>query len=233
MFCCPRNLKNIFNIKFVAFNYIVKWKEECYIVNKNNKKIFVVLTLLILLIVLILGYTYSKYKQSVQVSTKSTIAKWSFAGSVSNTKNSSTETTISLADTVESDKVKEQRIAPGTKGEFNIVIDATGSEVDLDYDVLISSETHKPTNLYFLYNGEKYTTLSSLIEKVNEDNTKEFSGTIKHNESSQIVTYTIGWDWPYETIIDNVIQDESDLQDALNDISDYVFTLMITGIQAQ
>ncbi|MCI8310189.1 MAG: hypothetical protein HFJ45_08565 [Clostridia bacterium] len=84
-----------------------------------------------------------------------------------------------------------------------------------------------------MYNGEKYTTLSSLIEKVNEDNTKEFSGTIKHNESSQIVTYTIGWEWPYETIIDNVIQDESDLQDALNDISDYVFTLMITGIQAQ
>lgn len=206
---------------------------------KNQKKLFVVIALLLLLVVLIIGYTFSKYKQSVEVSTKSTVAKWSFAGSVANSKHSSTETTISLADTVDSSTVKEQRIAPGTSGSFNIVIDATGSEVDLDYDVSVKSETRKPTNLYFTYNGERFSTLSSLIEKVDENNSKEFSGTIEHAKSedaSQVVTYTVGWEWPYETKVNNVVQpgaDEADLEDGLNGISDYVFTLMITGTQAK
>lgn len=205
----------------------------------NKKRLFVVVLLALLLVVLVLGYTFSKYKQSIEVSTKSTVAKWSFAGSVLNAKNSSTETTISLADTVESSTIKEQRIAPGTKGTFNIVIDATGSEVDLDYDVSVKSETRKPTNLYFTYNGEKYTTLKSLIDMVNGKNTKEFSGTIEHAKSSndsQVVTYTVGWEWPYETKVNNVLQagaDEADLADGLNGISDYVFTLMITGTQSK
>lgn len=196
------------------------------------------LALILLFIVLLLGYTFSKYKQNISVNTSSTVAKWSFSGSVVNSKTSSTDTTISLADTVNSSKVKSQKIAPGTSGKFSIVIDATGSEVDLEYDVAIASETHKPTNLYFTYNGENYSTLSDLINKINKTNdedkgTKEFSGIISHKAENKIVTYDIDWNWPYETVIDNVLQDDKDLSDGLNNISDYVFSLTITGTQAE
>ena len=118
----------------------------------KRKKIGIVAVVLILLIALITGYTYSKYHQSVSVNVTSAVAKWKFSGEIVNSKNSSTESTISLADTIESSSVAEKRIAPGTKGEFSIVIDATGSEVDLSYIVELTEETNKPQNLFFTYN---------------------------------------------------------------------------------
>ena len=154
---------------------------------KNKKKTLFIILLISVLIVLAVGYTYSKYRQSVNISATSAVAKWSFTGSFSDSKHSTVKT-ISLADTVNSDSILEKRIAPGTNGKFSIVIDATGSEIDLDYDVTVSSETDKPTNLYFLYDGKKYTTLNSLIETVKSDNTKEFSGTILHNSEDKIKT---------------------------------------------
>jgi hypothetical protein len=203
------------------------------LLKKTRKRFFVVFALFALVAVLILGYTFSKYKDVVEVSTKSTVAaKWSFKGSLTNSENSTTTTKISLADTVNSTTVKSGRIAPGTSGTFNIVIDASGSEVDIDYDVLIKDETVKPTNLYFKYQGEKYSTLTELMGSVNDNNNtkKLLSGTLKHEES-QVKTYTIEWDWPYETFVNNVAQDEIDLNDS--QISDYQFTIAITGTQAE
>ena len=37
--------------------------------------------------------------------------------------------------------------------------------------------------------------------------------------------------WPYETVVENVLKDDVDMQDAKN-ISDYNFTVKITGSQA-
>ena len=100
--------------------------------NKQKKITKIVIVAILLLVVIMLGYTFSKYAKSYTIPTSSTVAKWSFAGEVFNSKNSSTETTISLADTIKNSKIKENRIAPGTNGDFTIVVDATGSEVDLD-----------------------------------------------------------------------------------------------------
>ncbi|MBR1540068.1 MAG: hypothetical protein IJ629_02680 [Clostridia bacterium] len=46
--------------------------------------------------------------------------------------------------------MKTERIAPGTSGNFKIIIDASGSEVGVDYDVTSLGEgNNKPDNLYF------------------------------------------------------------------------------------
>ena len=90
--------------------------------NKQKKITKIVIVAILLLVVIMLGYTFSKYAKSYTIPTSSTVAKWSFAGEVFNSKNSSTETTISLADTIKNSKIKENRIAPGTNGDFTIVI---------------------------------------------------------------------------------------------------------------
>jgi hypothetical protein len=200
---------------------------------KNHKKLYVILALVLVLAIVLLGYAYSKYKKSVEVTTTSTVAKWSFSGAVVDSQKSSVEDTISLADTVNSSAVKTGTIAPGTSGEFDIVIDATGSEVDIDYDVTVKDETSKPQNLYFTYgdDGKQYSTLEELLEKVNDDGTKEFSGTISKDADSAVKTYTISWNWPYETIVNGELQDDKDLEDASKDILDYTFTLVINGTQ--
>ena len=99
----------------------------------NKKRIGAFVAVLILLVALLMGYTFSKYTQSVTVKASSAVARWKFSGQLVNSKNSSATTTISLADTIESDSIVKNKIAPGTKGDFNIVIDADGSEVDLSY----------------------------------------------------------------------------------------------------
>ena len=143
--------------------------------NKRKKIIAIAIVAILLLVVIMLGYTFSKYTKSYTIPTSSTVAKWSFSGEVFNSKNSSTETTISLADTTKNPKIKENKIAPGTNGDFTIVVDATGSEVDLDYKVELIEETNKPQNLKFSYNGNIYNSLSELISS--ED---IFSGKINH-----------------------------------------------------
>lgn len=196
----------------------------------NKKKIGLIIVLAVIVVAIILGYTFSKYTESVTIGTSSAVAKWQFTGQITNGENSSTgETTISLADTIDSETITSGNIAPGTSGEFQIIIDATGSEVDIDYTVELENETDKPTNLVFRYDGSKYSSLSELISSIAS------SGTISktsEDQEDQTVTYNIEWEWPYETTTDGVLQDEYDLIDGQT-ISDYVFTVKITGTQVK
>lgn len=199
----------------------------------NRKRIYLVAILLVILIAVIVGYTYSKYTQSYQTTISTAVARWSFTGEVINNGKSSLTETISLADTINSDSIRQGKIAPGTYGEFDIVIDATGSEVDLSYDVELLEETDKPQNLYFIYEGENYESLSDLISALNSDSQKIFSGKILESDSNKTVTYHISWNWPYETL-DNEGNplDEIDLADGQS-ISDYIFSVKITGTQVK
>lgn len=194
---------------------------------KQNKHLKIVVIAVLLMLVLLLGYTFAKYTKSYTIPTSSTVAKWSFAGEVFNSKNSSTTTTISLADTIENSKIKGERIAPGTNGDFTIVVDATGTEVDLDYKVELVEETNKPQNLKFSYNGTVYNSLSELIgaEEV-------FEGKISHSDENMKKEIFVEWEWPYETYNEQgVLLDEVDMQDGEN-IDNYEFTLKINGTQS-
>ena len=90
--------------------------------------------------------------------------------------------------------VENGKIAPGSNGEFDIVIDAIGSEKELKYKVNIKESGFKPDNLLFAIkkNGKlgdyKYKSLKELAEK-------ELNGKIYNS----VETYTIVWCWEYQT----------------------------------
>ena len=164
------------------------------------------------------GSTYSKYYSKIDGTGNAEIARWAFKA------NNQTKTiaNIKLSNTYNENKLVANKIAPGTQGSFDIVLDATGADVAIDYAVTFDNLTNKPTNLKFTYNG---TTANSLegLENV-------LKGRIGLNDS-RTKTLTINWDWAYQTgtnendILNN---DRIDTNDAGKD---FTFDITITGTQ--
>ncbi len=186
--------------------------------DKNKKIILGIAILLFLIIGIIVEFAMSKYTTDITGSSISTTAKWIFKSSSEFSK-----TPINLNDTITRKTVTVNKIAPGSSGSFDIVIDTTGCETEVDYQVLISNETNKPVNLLYNIDGnnKRYASLQELLnENVN--------GTIKVNDE-KIRTFTIKWSWDYSTSIEN---DIIDTKYATSSNLNYTFDINIIGTQA-
>ena len=73
-----------------------------------------------------------------------------------------TMTNINLAQTYNSSTLMQNRIAPGTRGSFDIKIDTTGSEVGINYNVKFENENSKPQNLQYTYDGHIVSSIKEL-----------------------------------------------------------------------
>ena len=166
--------------------------------------------------------TFSKYTNKVIGDGETEIAKWSFK------VNQETEqfATIKLADTYDKTTLLNGKIAPGTKGSFDLVIDATDSEVGVKYEVDFQNETNKPTNLIFKSNNKTVSTIEELEDVLTD--------TINADDTNKVRTLTINWEWPYETGTENAIlnNDKIDTNEGLQAL-DYNFDIVVTGTQVQ
>lgn len=192
---------------------------------KSKKRIFLFALLLLLLIVIILirGNSYSKYVTQVDGKGVIQVAKWAF---LVNGQTASI-TNLNLAQTYHSDTLVSNRIAPGTRGSFDIVIDTTGAEVGINYDVVFSNESNKPQNLLFTYDGHTSSSIKELEAFL--------TGTIAANSTEKVKTMTIEWNWPYETgstTSEKASQDIEDTQDGKT-LEQYQFDIQITGTQVE
>lgn len=167
-----------------------------------------------------LGITYSKYTNVVSGDGETQVAKWSFK------VNEQTEefATIKLAETYDKSTLQSGRIAPGTKGSFDLIIDATDSEVGVKYEVDFLEETNKPTNLIFKSGNKTVSTIEEL-ESVLTD-------TINADDTNKVRTLTINWEWPYETKTGNGVaqNDKIDTSEGLKAL-EYTFNVKVTGTQ--
>lgn len=172
----------------------------------------------------IMGVTNSKYINRINGDGETEIAKWHF------TVNDATETaeTIKLADTYNEDTLINGRIAPGTSGSFDLVVDATGSEVGVKYEVDFKNETNKPSNLKFKYNDG---TTEHKLDQI-EDLEQYFTDTINADDADKTRTLTVDWEWEYETGTGSEIttNDEIDTDEGLAAL-DYSFDVVVTGTQ--
>lgn len=122
--------------------------------HKNKGLIFiVVLFLTITIISSSIGlWAWAKYTSAQSGNATAQIAKWSFDLRLKEGKSGATETSgpIDLAST-QFNHVANDRIAPGTSGLFYVIVDTTGTEVDVLYNVNITLE-NCPRNIKF-YRG--------------------------------------------------------------------------------
>lgn len=186
-----------------------------------TKKIIVGVALVAIGASTFIGITHSKYTNKITGNGETEIAKWNFV------VNEATEQmeTIKLADTYNKDTLINGRIAPGTSGSFDLVIDATDAEVGVKYKVDFEDETNKPSNLKFKYND-------MIFDEI-EDYEDVFTGIIDADDTNKTRTLTVDWEWAYETTDNDNTLEENDNTDTTEGLEalDYSFNITVTGTQ--
>ena len=120
---------------------------------------------------------------------------------------------VNLAETIDNKTLVNEKIAPGTKGNFEIIIKA---KENINYEITFESKNSKPSNLQFYIpeNNKRYNTLEELDDIL--------KGNIFKNEEKRILIY---WEWCYETNKENNIQDTIDAKK----IREYNFLIYVKG----
>ena len=188
-------------------------------VKSKNKGAVVVLALIVAIILSM--YAYSKYTSTLTGNGTSTVAKWSFK------VNGQTQTIpdIELGETMDAhNNVVTPKLAPGTSGHFDLILDGSGSEVAIDYNIKLAI-TQKPTNLKF-YLDDKYQTPIS-----ETDGTLNIAGSIALEDVNTPLTKTIYWQWPYETGKTSNEIDKNDETDTKDSGKNVTMTITVTGTQ--
>lgn len=186
-----------------------------------TKKTIIGVTLAIIGASAFFGITHSKYINKISGNGETEIAKWNFV------VNDSTEQmeTIKLADTYDQDTLINGRIAPGTRGSFDLVIDASNAEVAVKYEVDFENETNKPSNLKFKYKDR-------VLDEI-EDYEEFFTDIIDADDTNKTRTLTVDWEWAYETTNNDNTLEENDKVDTDEGLEalDYSFDIVVTGTQ--
>ncbi len=188
---------------------------------KNKKIVLIAIAIIAIIIAFVGGGAYAKYMSKVSGNGIAEVANWSFKVNESSEQIQS----ISLKSTENNSKLLNNKIAPGTEGNFQIKLDATGSDVAIKYAVKFEEKSKKPTNLKFTYNGKEYSSLGFLQN--------ELEDTIDATTETKVKIINIGWNWKYETgsseqeIYKN---DKIDTNEA-KQLRDYNFDIIVSGIQ--
>lgn len=120
---------------------------------------------------------------------------------------------INLTDTVDNETLVYEKIAPGTSGGFEILLNANQN---MSYKIEFESKNEKPNNLQFYTKegGKRYSTLEELGENL--------TGEILENEEEIVPIY---WEWKYET---NQEQNKQDTLEAKK-MREYHFLIYVQG----
>ncbi len=105
---------------------------------------------------------------------------------------------INLMDTIDKKTLVKEKIAPGTKGHFEIVLI---SNRDINYKIIFENLNEKPQNLVFSIKGSdrEYDNLNELQQ--------ELIGNLEKNKVKRI---DVNWRWKYENNLADNLQDTKD-----------------------
>ena len=189
--------------------------------NKKKTALLVICAILAIILSFMIGKTFAKYVSEVKGAGTAEIANLVF---IVNGKEDVVQN-VNLLSTYHNETLINNKVAPGTSGSFNIVVDATGSEVGVDYAIEFLNESQKPQNLIFIYEDKPYTTIQDLE--------KDLSGTINANDENKIRNVTINWEWQYETGENANEIDQNDIIDTNNakQLENYTFDIHVKGTQ--
>lgn len=114
------------------------------------------------------------------------------------------KTNLSLIETADKTTLINEKIAPGSSGEFSIFLNAKGN---IDYELIFNSINEKPTNLKFITIKEDKVFEARSLEELS----KYLSGKISKDEQIEI---KVKWYWNFENVENESITDLQDTIDA-------------------
>ena len=127
---------------------------------------------------------------------------------------------INLLDSADKTTFVYEKIAPGSKGEFEIELN---SNQNLKYRIEFKSNNAKPQNLNFkVFNDNVFLDEANTLEKLSES----MKGNINKNQK---IIYKIEWYWEFQNSHELEKVDIQDTNDAKN-INQYNFDVYTYGI---
>ncbi len=201
--------------------------------DKKQKKMFLSIVAILILIVLLIGFTFAKYYSVYEGAVSVQAAKWSFRVNGWNPVETEKLSLTRLASTTNIN-LEEGKIAPGYGGEIPIEIDATGSEVDVNYHIEVEESGNKPPNLVYRLRYEnntsspEYSNLQDLFQLC-------MYGNILRTDENKVKKATLIIYWPYEiSATSEQVQAADKVDTSIGEAEqyDYGFTLKVIGKQA-
>lgn len=170
-----------------------------------KKRICILITILILIIFIIFLLNSFNKNQNLNFKDLLIFGMWQEDNVYVLDSNKNQEVQVNLYKTIKGGGKLYKKIAPGTKGEFVIIIK---KDPDLKCKMIFTNITKKPKNLEFYLNGNTYNTLEEMQNEINE--------VLKEKDR-----VTINWEWKYST---NEQEDIEDTQDG-EKLKEYVFNM--------
>lgn len=187
---------------------------------KNSKNLLLALILGITILASAVGGTYAKYTEKIAKSASTSVAKWAFVDD--NTTQGSYK--FAVSETYDATTLVNGKIAPGTKGTFEIKLVNTNTETAVEFEILFANMANKPSNFH-LY---RTTDGSTKGAEVTLDGNGKLTGRLAAKDATGLTAKFI-WEWAYETA-DTAVNDPLDTADgkAANDLT---MDVTITGTQ--
>lgn len=154
----------------------------------TNKKRILVFLLFCLVFIFLFQEAYAKYRKYASVQVDNTVAKWNIKINNELIGNKTTLTNKITPVIAESNFVKDDVLAPGSSGYFDVNIDATDADVTFTYEIGISkydSYTINDLNIY-AYAVDDFTTTNNVVNDT-------VTGTIQHNTASTTIRIYYNW----------------------------------------
>lgn len=178
--------------------------------NYNSIKIFAILLLLVMLVLMLIVGTYAKYTTEVKGNDSAVVAKWAWQINDADVSKSDTEFSFNLFDTIKDTSdgnnetdVKSTKIAPGTKGSFEIKVENL-SEVNANYNLTLKENKGQDVSNakieYSIIGTDEATDWTTDL------NTFNLTNTLLDMETGS-KTQTVYWRWAYSP---SVAQDDID-----------------------
>ena len=164
--------------------------------------------------------TYAKYKKQVNSNVNSTIASWNIKINDETINNKKTLTNSITPTFYENEYVKENTLAPGIKGYFDINIDS--SKVDVDFNYEVNAVLNNSTNL---------TDFKITDYELNDSGTKQnfnttgISNSLPKNTKNTKIRFYIEWIDDDTNVMNNI---EDTTYATNHDDVKYVLTIKFT-----
>jgi len=171
---------------------------------KKNDKIFIIVFIGIVSFSLLYLFqaSYAKYRKQVNGTVQARVASWDIKVNTESIINK-TELTSNIIPVIDTNQyVKQEVIAPGSEGHFDLTIDATNVDVDFNYEITTDVAATTPlTDLIFTkyeINGTQnnYTT------------PKKITGSINKNTASTLIKVYFKWNDDSTNTMDNAADTE-------------------------
>lgn len=154
-----------------------------------NKKIVVLISCVsILLCILTVQDTYAKYSTSNNALADISIARWRILVNDFDVRNNLSSETVIQPVFSGNENIQDGYIAPTAKGYFDIVVDATETDVSFDYVISVGqNEDNQVTDL--VITGYKLDDSDELIEST------DITGTINYDDENKTKSIRVFIEW--------------------------------------